>query len=524
MRPSRLSGLLGVLALVIAGCEGDGAPLSPGPDDDAKAGLESSTPILERQVDPPSDPPAIWIDDLGTGLNQSDDDCDFVEIGFTFYFYGQAYTEIYVNSNGTVSFVNCNSSYSAAIPDGPKILIAPLYGDFNPSVNGDVYFNVVGTPGNRTFLATWYDVPEYSPNQDTNSTFQVQLREGSNTIIFGYNSLHTDGINWTTGPDQNSTMEVGLTSGTGSFVRAVEGTDIPALQGTNLCFTPSGGGDYSELGCAGEVDGAVAVGFRGVMAPEAGQVNVGSSALLTTAVLNTSFADNDPFDFDPATLTASSLVLGPDLAPTAHDLTDAATRELHRADVDGDGDLDLVLHVRGDRTGLGLRDHLLCFRGTTGAGEDVAGCAGVQAYYQPSGPGGFQTPIRGQLYELSLEIGAADCEGSSSWEVYLNGQLVATEPVTGACTCGAEPQVLDLSGTAGPVWNAYGSNTLSLVPVDATAGNDIAIGYARAVISTERSYVEPPVFDAIGAGAQTRDLCLGFAWDETEPVISLTTR
>lgn len=524
MRPSRLSVLIGVLALAIAGCEGDGAPLSPGADDDPKAGLEGSESIAEQQVEPPSDAPPIWTDDLGTGLNQSDDDCDFVELGFTFYFYGQAYTGIWVNSNGTLSFVDCNYYYSAAIPEDPKIFIAPLYGDFNPSVNGDVYYNVLGSPGSRTFVATWYDVPEYSPSSGTNSTFQVQLHEGSNTIVFGYNTLNTDGINWTTGPDGDTDMEVGLTSGTGAFVRSVEGTDIPALQGTNLCYSPSGG-DYSELGCAADVDGAVVVGFRGVMAPEEGRVNIASSGLLATAVLNTSLAANDPFEFDPASLTASSLVLGPDRAPTAHDLSDAATRELHRADVDGDGDLDLVLHVRGDRTGLRLGDNLLCFRGATAEGEDVAGCSGVETYYEPAGPPPYETPIRGALYDLSFELGAADCEGSSSWEVHVNGQVVATEPVTGACACGAEPQILGVSNSAArAAWNAYGSNTISVVPVGATAGNDIAIGYVSVFISTERDGVARPLFDALGGSAQARDLCLGFAWDEADPVISFTTR
>lgn len=201
--------------------------------------------------DVPVNPPPLWIDDFGTPLNQSDDDCDFVEFGFSFTFYGETYTGVWVNSNGNLTFGECNTTYwNANVPDGTRVLVAPIYGDWYPRDTGDVYWNVIGSAGSRTFVATWLTVPEYS-NEDGpgTSTFQVQLREGSNTVVLGYNTLTTDGINWTDSDAGESDMEVGISSGTGSFIRSAVGSEIPALQGTNICYAPSGG-EYGEVDCA----------------------------------------------------------------------------------------------------------------------------------------------------------------------------------------------------------------------------------------------------------------------------------
>jgi hypothetical protein len=189
--------------------------------------------------------PFIWVSDFGTGLNQSDDDCDFVPFGFNFFFYGQPYDGVWVNSNGNVTFGECWTDWGRTdIPDGLTKIIAPLYGDFNPSSGGDVYVNTGMTSlFGRKVVVTWAGVPEYAGTPGPN-TFQIQLYERTNYIVVGYNGLATDGINWSYyAPSTDPLMAVGISPGPfptpfGSFVRSAEGTAIPALDGHNICYIP----------------------------------------------------------------------------------------------------------------------------------------------------------------------------------------------------------------------------------------------------------------------------------------------
>lgn len=131
-----------------------------------------------------------WEDEIGTGLNQGDDDYDLVNLGFTFPFYGQEYTQIYICSNGWLSFNGSNSLTAYSNPVFPttnyRKVIAPLWDDWNPSCRGDVYYNTLSDP--TRFVATWDVVPHYSCSGI--NTFQAILYEDG-TIQFNYNEIQT---------------------------------------------------------------------------------------------------------------------------------------------------------------------------------------------------------------------------------------------------------------------------------------------------------------------------------------------
>ena len=186
--------------------------------------------------------PPIWESDYGTGLQLADDDCRLVDLGFTFTFYGNAYSEVWVNTNGNMTFNGCNTRFwPTNIPDGENIIIAPIYGDFVPEVTGsDVYVNTIGSSPNRIFVATWLEINAW--NWPGTNTFQAILSEGANTIIFGYNGLTTNGINNINDRDMN----VGISSGTGRYINSATREEIPDLDMTNICYRPEGG-DYLEL-------------------------------------------------------------------------------------------------------------------------------------------------------------------------------------------------------------------------------------------------------------------------------------
>lgn len=164
-----------------------------------------------------------WFDATPTAefLTLSDDDVsDPVELPFTFPFYGKAYRELVITSNGFVSFDLASGPYpwsGQALPDSdtPNTVVAPLWTDLLPPLGGSVWYDTVGEPGSRVFLVTWEDVPNYGdwlyPGAGPNS-FQLQIREADHAIEAHYLRVAPDAVFWST-PSigiENETGEDGL--------------------------------------------------------------------------------------------------------------------------------------------------------------------------------------------------------------------------------------------------------------------------------------------------------------------------
>jgi len=144
-------------------------------------------------------------------------------IGFDFQFYGETFSDLWINSLGTVSFGDSNlnpvndpfpaeQDLVNVIKQKPQPyertkMIAPLW-DFlltNPDAKEDgstnpdtgVWANLTGTPGSQKLVLTWNDVSNFNlsgsptPYYGSN-TFQLILLEGSNDIIMSY--LNLDGV------------------------------------------------------------------------------------------------------------------------------------------------------------------------------------------------------------------------------------------------------------------------------------------------------------------------------------------
>jgi gliding motility-associated-like protein len=127
-----------------------------------------------------------------TTVNNLGDDTysGVIPIGFTFNFYGTAYTQCVLGSNGLVNFNIANAgSYctwpiNAALPTSPadvrNSVMAPWM-DIYPGLGGVVNYTTVGTAPNRMFIATWCDIPYYSCTGNR-LTSQVILYETSNIV------------------------------------------------------------------------------------------------------------------------------------------------------------------------------------------------------------------------------------------------------------------------------------------------------------------------------------------------------
>ncbi len=88
-------------------------------------------------------------------------------------------------------------------------------------------------------------------------------------------------------------------------------------------------------------------------------VNPGSRGVLPVAILATSTGMGDPLDFDPGQVDTSTVALGPSGASPLH------APAGHLEDVDGDGDIDLVLHFDVRDIGLSCATGILKLTGQT---------------------------------------------------------------------------------------------------------------------------------------------------------------
>lgn len=107
----------------------------------------------------------------GVTLPLSDDDYEVVSLaGSPVPFYGTLYSQMYVGSNGYVTFGAGDTSLS----DSPQThfslpRVAGLLDDLNPSAGGSVTYRLLGD----RVAVTWQNVPQFGGSD--NNTFQIEL-------------------------------------------------------------------------------------------------------------------------------------------------------------------------------------------------------------------------------------------------------------------------------------------------------------------------------------------------------------
>jgi hypothetical protein len=123
---------------------------------------------------------------VGEKIPLGDDDSAPFTLPFTFAFYAGRYTQLFVNSDGNVTFVTEDHASTdrnvARFLTGPP-RIAPVFDDLDPSQAGGVFRRVDGD----ALLLTWCDVPEFG---SLRNRVNVQLRLGADgTIDFVYGAI-----------------------------------------------------------------------------------------------------------------------------------------------------------------------------------------------------------------------------------------------------------------------------------------------------------------------------------------------
>ncbi len=130
--------------------------------------------------DEPGGPVFNWVDisTLGTAVTLSDDDASgAITIGFPFPFYDSTYNELYISSNGFVTFgTGSTARTNTAIPTStvPNAQLALWWDDLDPSDGGNIYYYYDAAGGR--FIVSYVGVPNYQYPDGTGSlSFQVIL-------------------------------------------------------------------------------------------------------------------------------------------------------------------------------------------------------------------------------------------------------------------------------------------------------------------------------------------------------------
>lgn len=130
--------------------------------------------------------PAYTLQNTGGTVIPSSDDATHgpFNIGFTFAFFGNNYTQFYVGSNGWIGFsAGQTTGYTAQfIPNAgsPRNAILADWEDLLPG-GANIYYQTLGTAPNRRLVVSFNNVPHYGCRSNIHN-FQFVLYETTNVI------------------------------------------------------------------------------------------------------------------------------------------------------------------------------------------------------------------------------------------------------------------------------------------------------------------------------------------------------
>ena len=162
-------------------------------------------------------------------------------IGFTFCFFGQTYTQFWVGSNGWISFSPAQpiTFTTQTIPTGninvPKNCIMGPWQDWHPGIGGQIRYQTTGVAPCRKLIVSWTNMPMFSCTNNF-GTFHIVIHESTN-YIDSYIQNKPACLQW-----QNGTATQGIHNALGTIGIAVPGRNSSVWTAVNDAYrwTPTG--------------------------------------------------------------------------------------------------------------------------------------------------------------------------------------------------------------------------------------------------------------------------------------------
>lgn len=194
-------------------------------------------PLALSCVPASADPIRVHAGFTANTLAANDDDSTGpVQLPFEICFFGQRFTELYVNNNGNVTFGGPLDVFTPFFPTGGGIpIIAPFFADVDTRIGREVtYGSATLADGRQAFAVNYIDVGYYEEHQDKLNSFQLVLIDRGNgdfDIEFNYRT-----INWETGDASDGVNGFGGDSAIAGF-----------SNGAGTSFTVAGSGVDGSL-------------------------------------------------------------------------------------------------------------------------------------------------------------------------------------------------------------------------------------------------------------------------------------
>jgi gliding motility-associated-like protein len=162
-------------------------------------------------------------------------------IGFTFCFFGQTYTQFWVGSNGWISFSPGQpiTFTTQTIPTGninvPKNCIMGPWQDWHPGIGGQIRYQTTGVAPCRKLTVSWTNMPMFSCTNNL-GTFHIVIYESTN-YIENYIQSKPACLQW-----QNGTATQGIHNQLGTIGIASPGRNSSVWVANNDAYrwTPTG--------------------------------------------------------------------------------------------------------------------------------------------------------------------------------------------------------------------------------------------------------------------------------------------
>jgi hypothetical protein len=192
-------------------CNGDTAQISVNITSPVSVNY-SVTSIPHAPLDPTGS------SDWGAGPS-GDDSQVATTLPFPFTYFGTAYTNVSIYSNGFIQFGTSSNSttvYGANIPSAanPNNIVALAWEDFNVVSPDSIRFYTVGAAPNRQWVAEWVNVDFFTTGGNVSG--QIVLNEADNTIDIYHTNIDNNG-NQTACGVENSNGTAGFTPPSRNF-------------------------------------------------------------------------------------------------------------------------------------------------------------------------------------------------------------------------------------------------------------------------------------------------------------------